>query len=159
LERAARCLGDSPATRREFSRKKRTQRHGWLFASNGYDCGLSDAKRMRSVGALEDDTNRKSLVKADPVQSLLDIWQAGDGCAVLLKQPPSYSLHLSPEALGRIAHQRYVCGHSRAYAIEQVFPEISEHVPITIIHNRQHRLTDIRVLTFGNVEISDVAVE
>jgi len=34
---------------------------------------------MAAVGAFEHDSNRKSLVKPHPIQSLFDIWQAADG--------------------------------------------------------------------------------
>jgi hypothetical protein len=56
-----------------------------LLASNGHDSSLSHAKWAISVSLFQHDANRKSLVKADPVQSLFNIWQATDGCAVLLK--------------------------------------------------------------------------
>ena len=89
---------------------------------------------MTAVSALEHDSNRKSLVKPHPIQSLFDIRQAPDRCAVLLKQPPSDTLHFPLEALARVAQQRNVGAHSWPDSVKQVFPEIGEHVPVAIIH-------------------------
>jgi hypothetical protein len=108
---------------------------------------------MAAVGAFEDDSNRKSLVKPHPIQSLFDIWQAANGSAVLLKEPPSDTLHFSLKALARVAQQRNVRAHSWPYSIEQVFPEISEHVPVTIVHQRKNRLARVGVLPLGDVQV------
>ena len=75
----------------------------FYFASYRYDRRLSHTKRMVAVSALENDSNRKSLVKAHPVQSLFDVGQAADGRAILLKESPSDTLHFALEALARVA--------------------------------------------------------
>src|SRR5215472_17615399 len=114
---------------------------------------------MAAASALQDDPDRESLVKADPVQSLFNVRQAGNRCAVLLKESPSDTLHFSLEAYARITQQRDVSAHSRAYSVEQILPEIGEHIPITIVHERENWLADVGVLALGNVEICDVTVE
>src|SRR5271155_1067566 len=73
-----------------------------LFASDRHDGGLSHTKWMVGVAALQYDSNRESLIQTHPVQSLFDVWQATDSCAVLLKESPPNALHLTLEASPRI---------------------------------------------------------
>src|SRR6266446_2039890 len=74
-----------------------------LVASDRYDRGLSHTERMATVTTLQNNSNRKSLVKSYPVQSLFYVGQAADGCPVLLKESPSDAFHLTLEALAGIA--------------------------------------------------------
>ena len=75
-----------------------------LFAPDRHDGGLSHPERMVRVAALQNDSNRKSLIKSHPVQSLFDVWQAGDSCPVLLKESPPDTLYLALEASPRITY-------------------------------------------------------
>src|SRR5713101_3819487 len=73
-----------------------------LFASDRHDGGLSHPERMICVAALQYNSNWKSLIQTHPVQSLFDVWQATDSCAVLLKESPPDALYLTLEASPRI---------------------------------------------------------
>src|SRR5690242_2008055 len=114
---------------------------------------------MAIVSGLQDDANRKTLIKTYPVESLLDLWQAGHGRAVLLKEAPADTLHFTREPFAGVAEQRYICSHTRTYSIEQILPEVGEHVPGVIVHKSQHRLTAVGILAAGNVEICNVTIE
>ena len=109
-------------------------------ASYRHDRGLSHPKRRVAVTTLQNNPNRKSLVEAHPVQSLLDVGQAADSRAIFLKQSPSNTLHLALEAFAGITQQRHLRRHPWPYAIKQVLPEVREHVPLAIVDQRQDRL-------------------
>src|SRR5271165_2614790 len=114
---------------------------------------------MSAVTALQNDSNRKSLVKSYPVQSLFHIWQAAYRRAVFLKESPPNPLHFSFKPLPGIAQQCHVGLHSWTYVLKQVLPEIREHVPVTIIDQRQDGLADVSVLSLRNIQIGDKTVE
>src|SRR5262245_33164630 len=114
---------------------------------------------MTGVSRLENDSNRKALIESHPVKGLLDIRQTGDACVIRLEDSPSDSLDLALEVLAGVTEQRDVGVHSRPDSIEQILPEIREHVPVAVVDEYKYRLPDVGVLPFGDVQVGHVAIE
>jgi hypothetical protein len=87
------------------------------------------------------------------------IVSAHNARAIVLKQRPPHAFDSSAKAHVRIAEQKDLGIHAGLDPCQKGFAEIRQHVPVSIIDEAHHLFALVGVLTGGDIEVGDVALE
>ena len=107
----------------------------------------------------KNDSHRESLRKAHPVERLLDLGQSLHTSSVGLIKSPSNALYAAAKSFVGVAQEINASLHPRADVTEEVFAEIGDYIPGTIIDQAQYFAPFVRILANGDIQISDISVK